>query len=166
MAQQIEIAQAIESELGSELSYRILGNAHEDVVTALETYLKTAYRFLVRKRYGTSEALQFSSKKAIQNSFQNIERGQRLFRQRLNIEPFGHLESSALERLRVNLEKRHLIGHNLGLVDDTYAQSVGAEAIGSNVPLVAEEVSAFAEVASSVVARLETQPEFQPAGAS
>jgi hypothetical protein len=25
----------------------------------------------------------------------------------------------ALERLRVNLEKRDLIGHNLGLVDDT-----------------------------------------------
>jgi hypothetical protein len=111
------------------------------------------------------EAVQFCSKKAIQNSFQNIERGERLFRQRLNIEPFGHLEPSALERLRVNLE-RHVIGHNLGLVDETYAQSVGAEAIGSNVPLVAEEVSAFAEVASSVVARLEAQPEFQPASAS
>ena len=165
-AQQIEIAQAIESELGSELAYRILGNAHEDVVTALETYLKTAYRFLVRKRFSTPEALQFCSKKAIQNSFQNIERGQRLFRQCLIIEPFGHLEPSALERLRVNLEKRHLIGHNLGLVDDTYARSVGAEAIGSNVPLVAEEVTVFAEVASSVVARLETQPEFQPASAS
>jgi hypothetical protein len=34
------------------------------------------------------------------------------------------------------------------------------------VPLVAEEVSALAEVASSVVARLETQTEFQPATAS
>ena len=66
----------------------------------------------------------------------------------------------------MNLEKRHLIGHNLGLVDDIYAQSVGAEAIGSNVPLVAEEVTAFAEVASFVVACLETQPEFQPASAS
>ena len=87
-------AQAIESELGSELSYRILGNAHEDVVTALEAYLKTAYRFLVRKRYSAAEALQFCSKKAIQNSFQNIERGERLFRQRLNIEPFAHLEPS------------------------------------------------------------------------
>ena len=43
VAQQIEVAQAIEAELGSELSYRILGNAHEDVVTALETDLKTAY---------------------------------------------------------------------------------------------------------------------------
>ena len=71
-----------------------------------------------------------------------------------------------LPKLRVNLEKRHLIGHNLGLVDDTYAQSVGAEAVGSNVPLVGEEVTAFAEVASSVVARLETQPEFQPTSAS
>jgi hypothetical protein len=166
VAQQIEVAQAIEPELGSELSYRILGNAHEDVVTALETYLKTAYRFLVRKRYSATEALQFCSKKAIQNSFQSLERGERLFRQRLSIEPFGHLEPSALERLRVNLEKRHLIGHNLGLVDDAYAQSVGAEAVGSNVPVVAEEVAAFAEVASSVVARLEIQAEFQPATAS
>ena len=31
------------------------------------------------------------------------------------------------------------------------------KSVGSNVPLVAEEVSAFAEVASSVVARLEAQ---------
>ena len=120
----------------------------------------------MRKRYNAAEALQFCSKKAIQNSFQNIERGERLFRERLTIEPFGHLEPSALERLRVNLENRHLIGHNLGLVDDAYAQSVGAEAVGSNVLLVAEEVSAFAEVASSVVARLETQAEFQPATTS
>lgn len=65
VAQQIEIAQAIESELGSELAYRILGNAHEDVVTAFETYLKTAYRFLVRRcapcwsrRWGTSSSPQ------------------------------------------------------------------------------------------------------------
>lgn len=162
VAQQIEVAQAIESEFGSELSYRFLGNAHEDVVTALETYLKTAYRFLVRKRYSAAEALQFCSKKAIQNSFQNIERADRLFRRRLNIEPFAHLEPSARERLRVNLEKRHLIGHNLGLVDEAYAQSVGAEAVGSNVPLVAEEVMAFAELATSVVARIENQAEFQP----
>ena len=63
--------------------------------------------------------LQFCSNKAIHNSFQNIERGQRLFRQRLSIEPFGHLEPSALERLCVNLENGHLIGHNLGLVDDS-----------------------------------------------
>lgn len=163
VAQQIEVAQAIESECGSELSYRLLGNAHEDVVTALETYLKTAYRFLVRKRYSAAEALPFCSKKAIQNSFQNIERTERLFRQRLNIGPFAHLEPCARERLRVNLEKRHLIGHNLGLVDEAYAQSVGAEVVGSSVPLVAEEVKAFAELASSVVARLENQEEFQPA---
>jgi len=52
------------------------------------------------------------------------------------------------------------------LVDEAYAQSVGAEAVGSNVPLMAEEVSAFAELAFSVVARLENQAEFQPATAS
>jgi hypothetical protein len=52
-----------------------------------------------------------------------------------------------------------------GLVDEAYAQSVGAEAVGSNVPLVAEEVKAFAELTSSVVARLENQAEFQPATA-
>ena len=97
MPAQLEVAQAIESELGSELSYRILGNAHEDVVTALETYLKPAYRFLMRKRYGTPEAVQFCSKKAIQNSFQNIERGERLFRQRLNDDLRGLIESKDID---------------------------------------------------------------------
>lgn len=132
----------------------------------LETYLKTVYQFLVRKRYTAAEAQRLCSKKTIQNAFQNIECGERLFRQSLNIELFDHLQSSARERLHVNLEKRHLIGHNLGLIDVAFAQSVGAKSVGSNVPLVAEEVSAFAVVASSVVARLETQAEFQQPRAS
>ena len=47
----------------------------------LETYLKTVYQFLVRKRYTAAEAQRLCSKKAIRSAFQNIERGQRLFRQ-------------------------------------------------------------------------------------
>lgn len=49
---------------------------------------------------------------------------------------------------------------NLGLVDSKYACFVENEEIGENVRLVADEVSAFAEIARLVVIRFEEQREF------
>jgi hypothetical protein len=72
--QQLQLATRVEDEWGQELAYRLLGNAHEDVLTAFETYLKTLYRFLVRKRLPDLSA-ELCGKKAIGNRFQNVQRG-------------------------------------------------------------------------------------------
>ena len=157
---QIKLAAGIE-EQGGELAYRVLGNSHEDVVTALETYLKTAYRFIVMKRLPAEDAAKLCSKNAIGNRFQNIARTRELFAQ-LAIDPYAHLQADALETLRANLEKRHVLGHNLGLVDAAYAERVQAERIGETVGLVADEIRAFAAIARGTIERLEQQPEFQP----
>lgn len=69
--QQIALAREADS---PELSFRLLGNAHEDVVTALETYLKTVYRYVAGKRLPAVEAARLSSAKSSGNAFQNIER--------------------------------------------------------------------------------------------
>ncbi len=56
--QQIDLAEQMAENGNSELSYRILGNAHEDVVTVFETYQKVSYKYMVKKalpREGTEK---------------------------------------------------------------------------------------------------------------
>lgn len=149
--QQIELARQAEN---PELSFRLLGNAHEDVVTALETYLKTVYRYLVRKRFQNGEAAKLTSSKSVGNAFQNIGRARERF-ERLEIDPFGTLDEDDLAYLRLNIEKRHVLGHNLGLADERYAEVASAAQPGQTVVLLAYEVSRFAQLAARVVAALE-----------
>jgi hypothetical protein len=136
-----------------ELAYRLLGNAHEDVVTALETYLKTAYRHLVRRDLA-AEAEKLTTKRAIGNAFQNIEKGRKLFA-RLNLDPYASLKEAELETLRRNIEKRHVVGHNLGVADEHYVEAAGDESVGRTVTILAEQVSEFASLCTRVVEAVE-----------
>lgn len=151
--QQIALAREAEN---PELSFRLLGNAHEDVVTALETYLKTVYRYVAGKRLPAVEAARLSSAKSIGNAFQNIERARGRFKP-LEIDPFGAFEDGDLEYLRLNIEKRHVLGHNLGLADDRYAEVASAELPGRTVVLLADEVLRFARLGARIVEALEAQ---------
>ena len=124
---QIQIAQTMEDE---ELSYRLLGNAHEDVLTALETYLKTLFRFAVRQRY-PERYEELCSKKAIGNSFQNIERGRKQL-ELLSIDPFVGLGDKDLDTLRRSIERRHVVGHNLSMADEAYVRAEETEGTHSH----------------------------------
>ncbi len=145
-----------------ELAYRLLGNAHEDVVTALESYLKTTFRFLVRQR--TPEQYQaLCSKKAIGTSFQNIEKGRAQFA-KLGLDPYAHIGEDDLTALQLNIEKRHIIGHNLGVIDENYAKNAANETTGETVELLASDTKKFADICMIVINRLvEDCPELQPA---
>ena len=151
---QIHLAEKLSVEGDQELIYRLLGNAHEDVLTMFETYLKTIYQFLVKKIFPLEEAKNLISKRVIGNKFQNIERGRKLFT-KINIDPYDGLEDSDLEFIRRNIEKRHVVGHNLSMADEAYAESTQAEEPGRTVHLLADEITRFAYICSSVVTRLE-----------
>ena len=159
--QQIDLAKKVGHEANPELAYRLLGNAHEDVLTAFETYLKTIYRFMVKRRL-PKEAEGLCSKKAIGNHFQNIERGQKLFA-KTSIDPYKNLSEADLNFLRLNIEKRHVLGHNLGLADEAYVEVAQTEQPGQTVTLLAEEITCFAEICRVVVQYIEGQiVEFRP----
>jgi len=151
--QQIRLAEKVEEEGDPELAYRLLGNAHEDVLTVFETYLKIIYRFLMGKKY-LPNARDLATKKAIGNKFQNIERGRELYKN-VGIDPFDGLADSDLNFLRVNIEKRHVVGHNLSIADETYSESTQSEHPGRTVHLLANEISRFADICASVVTKLE-----------
>jgi hypothetical protein len=149
--QQVELARQAPN---PELSFRLLGNAHEDVVTALETYLKAAYRHLVKQRFSNDDANRLISAKSIGNAFQNMARAREKF-ESLQLDPYEMLDDDDFAYLRVNIEKRHVLGHNLGLADERYSEIDTTEQPGQTVVLLVEEVARFAQLAARVVGAVE-----------
>lgn len=153
--EQIALADQLEAESRRELAYRILGNAHEDVLTAFETALKTVFRYLVCQRL-PDETETLCGKMPIGNAFQNIGKGRSLFVS-LGIDPFAGLTESDLSTLTLNIQKRHVIGHNLGIADERYSELTQDEQPGETVTLIGDEIAQFAQISLSVVAALEEQ---------
>lgn len=154
VADQIALAQAQDEAGKPELAYRLMGNAHEDVLTAFETALKTMYRYLVRERL-PAQAETLCAKKQIGNAFQNIDRARAKFAS-LGIDPFEDLAPADLELLRINIQKRHVIGHNLGVADEHYAELTQTEQPGETVALIGDETRRFGDICLRVVTALES----------
>jgi hypothetical protein len=144
VGQQVEIA-TVQSEAAAELSYRLLGNAHEDVLTAFEATQKAVYMHGKATAGTKAEDL-----KTVGNDFQNVERAQRRFAE-LGVDPYTCLEAEALAALKLNIQKRHIIGHNLGVMDEKFATHAGQGRVGETVKLVASDVIEFAESCQRVV---------------
>lgn len=144
---QVELAegQATRSE---ELAYRLLGNAHEDVLTAFEATLKTVYLFGIVQRTGAPPT------RPPRNDFQNIEKTRARYAE-LGVDPFGVLASEELRALKLNIQKRHVIGHNLGVVDAKFAEHASDARVGETVALVGADIREFASVAQKVVDQLD-----------
>jgi hypothetical protein len=144
---QVELADGLDADL-RELAYRLLGNAHEDVLTGLEATLKTVYLF------GKHRATLTDPAPKVGNDFQNIGKGQRRFSE-LGIDPYGVLDDDDLALFGLNIQKRHVIGHNLGVVDAKFAQQTADARLGETVHLVAEDIRKFAALALKVVSALD-----------
>jgi hypothetical protein len=138
---QVQLADGLDADL-EELAYRLLGNAHEDVLTAFEATLKTVYLF--------GHANPGEDSVRVGNAFQNVERGQKLF-SGLGLDPYAMLDDDELAAMKLNIQKRHVIGHNLGVVDAKFAQLSDEAGIGETVHLVAEEIRTFARTAQKVI---------------
>jgi len=145
---QVELAEAQDEGL-EELSYRLLGNAHEDVLTAFEATLKTVYLFGIANRPEGAPAV-----KPVANDFQNLERAEKRFKD-LDFNPFDGLGEDDLATLRLNIQKRHIIGHNLGVVDAKFAEHANEARIGETVHLVGDDIKRFAAICQAVIDRLD-----------
>ncbi|WP_448101072.1 hypothetical protein [Luteibacter jiangsuensis] len=130
-----------------ELAYRLLGNAHEDVLTAFEATLKTVYF------HGKTKA-DASPPPKVGNDFQNVDRARQRFEE-LGLDPFEDLSESELAALKLNIQKRHIIGHNLGVVDDRFATHANDAKVGETVQLVGEDIRQFAAIGQKVIDRLD-----------
>lgn len=162
VAEQIALAEAQDAAGRPELAYRLMGNAHEDVLTAFETALKTVYRHLVRM-YFPAQAEELCAKKEVGNAFQNIDRAREKFAA-LGLDPFVVLTAEDMNLLRINIQKHYVIGHNLGVADEHYAELTQTEQPGKTVALIGEETGRFMQLCLRVGAELEAHllPPAQP----
>lgn len=133
-------------ELDEELAYRLLGNAHEDVLTAFEATQKAVY--LHGKHQATSE------RPKVGNDFQNVERATKRFAE-LDLNPFENLTETEMAGLLLNIQKRHIIGHNLGVVDDKFATHAADAKVGETVHLVGEDIRTFSAICQKVIDTLD-----------
>jgi len=147
VTQQVELAEGLGKDR-QELAYRLLGNAHEDVLTAFEATLKTLYLFGIGATDGNAPP------KPVGNDFQNIEKGQKRFAE-IGIDPFASLSAAELARLLLNIQKRHVIGHNLGIADAKFAQAATDAKLGETVQLVGADIREFAALCQKVVGALD-----------
>jgi hypothetical protein len=96
-----------------------------------------------------------SAKKHIRNAFQRIDGGRSLYG-RFNFDPYAALSSDEIERLDLNIQKRHVLGHNLGMADEAYTEvAKSGEKEGQNVRVLADDITQFAAVCEKVIVRLE-----------
>jgi hypothetical protein len=57
--------------------------------------------------------------------------------------------------MNLNIEKRHVIGHNLSMADEAYSETEEREKPGTSVSILADEISEFAKTAKKVILELE-----------
>lgn len=144
---QVELADGLDGER-QELAYRLLGNAHEDVLTAFEATLKTVYLF------GHEAARPGKDAGWVGNDFQNVARGRKRFAG-LGCDPYSVLDDNELASMKLNIQKRHVIGHNLGVVDARFAEESGEARLGETLRLVGDDIRSFATTAQKVVDALD-----------
>lgn len=144
---QVSLAEEIGIEK-EELAYRLLGNAHEDVLTAFEATLKTVYL------YGKARTNADPPAKT-GNDFQNVDKALKRFEE-LKINPFESLTETEVAALYLNIQKRHIIGHNLGVVDSKFVTHANDAKIGETVHLVGEDIRQFAAISQKVIDKLDT----------
>jgi hypothetical protein len=117
------------------------------------TVEKAVFRFLVLRRSDSEQILKRFGK----NWFQNIDRAREAYSE-LGWDPFTVLDQKELDFLKLNIEKRHVVGHNLSVVDDAYAEATQQdEQPGRTVQLLGEEILRFAAICGQVIQRLDDQ---------
>lgn len=157
---QIDISRQASEAGDEELAYRLIANAHEDVVTALETTLKSVFRYLVNK-HRPEQAEHFLDSRKIGSAFQNLEKAKKQYK-KLDIDLLAGIEEGVIEQLQRQIQKRHVIGHNLGLADEKYISVDDNADVGRNVPILATEIESFAHGCAQLIQLLEKELGYGP----
>jgi len=116
----LESGNIIREKGGEEVFHHHLGNCLEDVVSLFEGFHKSIYSRAVKERDSREEAEEKISK--MKTNFQRLSGAEKFFKRDLGIEIFAPLPESEREFLDDLFLRRHVITHNLGLVDKKYLE--------------------------------------------
>lgn len=129
------------NDLGARAAARNVENGLEDIVSILEASLRAmARRKLLASGHAPDDVDGIMTRR-VRNRFQSGRGAAEVLAELFGIDLAQVFGAAEAERLGRTMEKRHLIAHNLGIVDRKYADRVQTgEAQGRDVRLDASEV--------------------------
>ncbi len=146
-----------EQALGARVAGKDLENSLEDVASIFEAVLRALTRRRLADTGTTFEDIDEIFRKQIRNGFQNLNRSEELLRTLLAFELTHTLDRSEIDELAGVFAKRHLIAHNLGVIDRKYLETVKtAEAEGAELTVNVREINRAMDLAKRVFHGLHT----------
>lgn len=154
----VEESEVISKKRGSRVGKQMIENALEDVVTLYEAFAKSIFRHEIRRKFQDEKATQLLKK--VGSSFQRIGASEQLFQNYLNISLFSEVSVEEREFLANQFLKRHVITHNLGLVDKKYlAKAKLYEREGKELNVTGSDVKAALQIAIRIIKMIIVQLE-------
>ena len=124
---------------GVRVAARDLENAVEDVVSLFEASMKFLYSKEVFRRYPPEERDRLLRTR--RNMFQRLGETRDRLRKDLDIELAALAESDEFKLADGFFERRHVIAHNLGVVDQRFAEKLKAyHLLGKDIEVMPEDV--------------------------
>lgn len=120
----IDEHERISQERGQEVGRQMVGNALEDVIGLFETFLKHIYQHEIKRRFSKEKAETKLAK--IRGNFQRLEGAETLFSEDLGFALFAECNQKDRIFLQEQFLKRHVLIHNLGLIDRKYIEKAQA----------------------------------------
>lgn len=140
--------------LGARVAAKDVENCLEDTVSLFEASLRALVRRCLIRRGNSAEDTDRFFKK-IGTAFQNMRRTEEVLTEHFQLSLANGRHENEVLQLTKTLEKRHLIAHNLGVIDKTYLErSRSAEREGKEVLIGGAEVDLALDSCTTLVASL------------
>jgi len=152
----IEESTKLQSEHGSDVAQRMIGNALEDVVGIFEGFLKSIYLYGIHRNFPTEDA--DKKEERIRVTFQRLDGAEKLFLDDLKYDIFSQISEEDRLFLEEQFLKRHVLTHNLGLVDEKYLEKAhNYLKQGSELEILPNDVSRALRIVAIVVGKTSQQ---------
>jgi hypothetical protein len=140
----------VEAQGGLEAGYHLLGNCLKDCISLFEGFLRVVYAQALRQVVPAEVRQQKLS--GLRNAFQNLSRTENIIWSDLGWELFDNVPPPEREFMEVQFAKRHVITHNLGLVDDRFrALAQTWQHTGQDLEIHAQDVAKLLTLVEAIL---------------
>ena len=149
----LEESEGITSRHGADVGNHLIGNALEDLVSLFEGFLKHVYIFRIQAIKPLEEAHERISN--VGTTFQRLDGASKRFADDFNCNLFEDINRDDHMFLEKQFLKRHVVTHNLGLVDAKYLRQANTfQKQGTEVEFSASDVQRALEIVVLIVTNL------------